>query len=112
MSECKKCLTEHNIVHSGTDAVMLGVIDQVEQVCYDCAKGQRVLHAFKSEYYRTEFIEHEPGVWEVLTYDRERDEELINNTGALTDGYEDALYNYGLHLDLYHEGKTTEEVMK
>lgn len=110
MNECKKCLTEDNLVYSGTDAVMLGVVEDVERICYDCAKGQRVLHAYKSEYYRTEFLEYEPGVWEVLTWARNDSEELWNNTGALTDGYPDALYNYELHLDLYY-GKTTEEVM-
>lgn len=111
MNECKHCLTEDNIVHSGTDAVMLGVVVDVEHICYDCAKGQRVLHAYKTEHYRSEFIEHEPGVWEVLTYALEDTDVLVNNTGTLTYGYEDALYNYDLHLDLYHS-TSTEEVMK
>jgi hypothetical protein len=40
MAKCNKCNTEENIVYSGTAALLLGVIDQVEQICYDCANKQ------------------------------------------------------------------------
>ena len=37
--KCTDCGTtqEGNIVYSGTDAFVLGVIDLVERICYDCA---------------------------------------------------------------------------
>jgi len=37
MAKCNKCNTQDNIVHSGVDALLLGVLDQIEQVCYACA---------------------------------------------------------------------------
>lgn len=37
MAKCNKCGTSDNIVYSGTAALVLGVIDQVEKICYDCA---------------------------------------------------------------------------
>lgn len=40
MAKCNKCNTESNIVHSGVDALLLGVLDQIEQVCYDCANSR------------------------------------------------------------------------
>lgn len=40
MAKCYKCNTEENIVYSGTAALLLGVLDKVEQVCYDCANSQ------------------------------------------------------------------------
>ena len=40
MAKCNKCNTEENIVHSGVDALLLGVLDQIEQVCYACANKQ------------------------------------------------------------------------
>jgi hypothetical protein len=41
MAKCNKCGTSDNIVHSGTDAFVLGVIDQVEKICYDCANKKK-----------------------------------------------------------------------
>jgi len=38
MAKCNDCGTTSNIVHSGTDALVLGVIDKVEKICYDCAR--------------------------------------------------------------------------
>jgi hypothetical protein len=38
--KCTDCGTtqQGNIVYSGTDAFVLGVIDLVERICYDCAR--------------------------------------------------------------------------
>ena len=40
--KCFKCGTtqDGNIVHSGVDAFLLGVIDKVGQVCYTCANEE------------------------------------------------------------------------
>jgi hypothetical protein len=59
--------------------------------------------------YRSELVEYEPGVWEVLSYRLELDngDELINNTGTI-DNFPEAKHNYELHLDLYF-GITLEE---
>lgn len=51
--------------------------------------------------------------WEIYTYRLNANgklDELINNTG-LVESYTQALYEYALHLDLYH-GKKLEEVIK
>lgn len=37
MARCVECNTDKGIVYSGTDAFMLGVLDLLEKVCYDCA---------------------------------------------------------------------------
>lgn len=38
---CENCGTHQNIVYSGTDAFMLGVLDKLEKICYDCANDER-----------------------------------------------------------------------
>lgn len=38
MPTCIICNTKEAIVHSGTDALLLGVIKLVERVCYPCAQ--------------------------------------------------------------------------
>jgi hypothetical protein len=38
---CEHCGTTEMIVHSGTDAFMLGVLDKVERICYGCAQTER-----------------------------------------------------------------------
>lgn len=38
MAKCNACGTTENIVYSGVDAVVLGVSDKVEKICYSCAK--------------------------------------------------------------------------
>lgn len=43
MNRCKECGTDHQIIHSGVDAFMLGVVDLVGQICYDCALTVRNL---------------------------------------------------------------------
>lgn len=34
---CKYCNTEESIVHSGTDAFMLGCLGDLHKICYKCA---------------------------------------------------------------------------
>ena len=34
---CKYCSTKENIVHSGTDAFVLGCLDKLYNICYKCA---------------------------------------------------------------------------
>lgn len=41
MNRCVECGTDHQIVYSGIDAFMLGVLDKVEKICYDCALTER-----------------------------------------------------------------------
>ncbi len=36
---CDNCGTTEQIVHSGTDALFLGVLDKVERICYPCASS-------------------------------------------------------------------------
>lgn len=39
MAKCQKCGTSDNIVHSGTDALMLGIPGaQTGNICYSCAR--------------------------------------------------------------------------
>lgn len=37
MTRCYKCQTSENLVFSGVDAMVLGVLDKIEKVCYSCA---------------------------------------------------------------------------
>ena len=41
MSKCIICNTSENIVYSGVDAVLLGVIKAVERICYTCANKEK-----------------------------------------------------------------------
>ena len=41
MSKCIVCNTSENIVHSGTDALVLGVLKAVERICYSCASKEK-----------------------------------------------------------------------
>jgi hypothetical protein len=41
MPKCIVCNTSENIVHSGTDALMLGVLKAVERICYTCASTEK-----------------------------------------------------------------------
>ena len=34
---CKYCNTEEKIVHSGTDAFVLGCLNDLHKICYKCA---------------------------------------------------------------------------
>ena len=40
MATCKKCDTETNIVHSGVDALLLGVMEDIYKICYACANAK------------------------------------------------------------------------
>jgi hypothetical protein len=40
-AKCLKCGNTDSVIYSGTDAFLLGVITQVEKICYPCA-GQTV----------------------------------------------------------------------
>jgi uncharacterized membrane protein YhfC len=37
MEKCLKCGTTEAIVHSGVDAFYMGVVSQIEKICYECA---------------------------------------------------------------------------
>ena len=42
MSECKVCKTTENIVHSGVDALLLGIANaETETTCYPCANKEK-----------------------------------------------------------------------
>jgi hypothetical protein len=42
MAECKQCATTENIVHSGVDALLLGVEGaETGTICYACANKDR-----------------------------------------------------------------------
>lgn len=38
MNKCSICGTTESIVHSGVDALVLGCLDNLEAICYPCAK--------------------------------------------------------------------------
>jgi len=38
MAKCIKCGTTENIVFSGVDALVLGVPELTEKICFKCAK--------------------------------------------------------------------------
>lgn len=42
MNECKRCGATENIVHSGTDGIYLGVLDELHNICYDCGNKELV----------------------------------------------------------------------
>lgn len=37
MAKCLKCNNTDSVIYSGVDAFLLGVISQVEKICYECA---------------------------------------------------------------------------
>jgi hypothetical protein len=40
--KCEICQTEQNIVHSGVDALLLGIQGaETGKICYDCANKER-----------------------------------------------------------------------
>jgi len=41
MPKCIVCNTSENIVHSGTAALLLGVLKAVERICYTCANKEK-----------------------------------------------------------------------
>lgn len=34
---CVQCGTKEEIVHSGTDGILLGVLNELHHICYPCA---------------------------------------------------------------------------
>ena len=38
---CVDCETKDGIVYSGVDAFVLGVIELVEKICYNCANARK-----------------------------------------------------------------------
>lgn len=44
MNKCYRCGTEQQgaIVHSGVDAFVLGCMDKIGAICYDCANMEAV----------------------------------------------------------------------
>ncbi len=36
---CTRCSTTKEIVHSGTDGIYLGVLDELHKICYPCANA-------------------------------------------------------------------------
>ena len=65
----------------------------------------KTIYKYEEDNYKSELVEYEPGVWEVITY---VDEDIVNNTGTI-DHYPQAEYDFRLHLDLYYQ-KTLEEI--
>jgi len=41
MNTCFICQTSDNLVHSGTDALLLECLDRIAEVCYECANRNR-----------------------------------------------------------------------
>lgn len=39
--KCGVCGTSENIVFSGVDAFILECMEQIERICYDCARVQK-----------------------------------------------------------------------
>jgi hypothetical protein len=40
MNKCETCGKTEGLVYSGVDALLLGVLDKIESICYDCANAQ------------------------------------------------------------------------
>lgn len=43
--KCINCGTTEGIVYSGVDAFVLGVMDRIEKICYDCANAEALQKA-------------------------------------------------------------------
>ena len=39
MNECTRCGSTKDIIHSGTDGIYLGVLDELHKICYDCGNA-------------------------------------------------------------------------
>ena len=106
MNKCGACQRLDQLVMSGIEAMLIGVPEDVERICYLCAYNKvnniKVIYRHYDADNRTELIEYEPGIWEGITYDSTADiDDIINNTGEI-DSYTQAEYDFGLHLDLYY----------
>ena len=47
---CKYCNTEKNLVHSGTDAFVLGCLDDLHKICYKCANKKNARRGGMKKY--------------------------------------------------------------
>ena len=52
MTTCKHCDTTENIVYSATDALLLGHLDAVERICYNCAQPKQDKQSFEARIQR------------------------------------------------------------
>ncbi len=43
--KCIECGKTEGLVYSGVDALLLGVMDQIEKICYDCANAKALQKA-------------------------------------------------------------------
>jgi hypothetical protein len=47
MNKCETCGTTEGLVYSGVNAFILGVMDRIEKICYDCANAEALTRAAK-----------------------------------------------------------------
>lgn len=45
MNKCGTCGKTEELVYSGVDAFLLGVMDRIEKICYDCANAESITRA-------------------------------------------------------------------
>jgi hypothetical protein len=45
MNKCMTCGKADGLVYSGVDAFILGVMDRIEKICYDCANAEALQRA-------------------------------------------------------------------
>jgi len=45
MNQCKYCNTTEKIVHSGVDGLLLGCLEDLYNICYDCANKKMLENA-------------------------------------------------------------------
>ena len=45
MNKCETCGKLEGLVYSGIDALLLGVMDRIEKICYDCANTEALTRA-------------------------------------------------------------------
>jgi hypothetical protein len=45
MNKCGTCGKTEGLVYSGVDAFVLGVMDRIEKICYDCANAESLQKA-------------------------------------------------------------------
>jgi hypothetical protein len=43
--KCEVCGKTEGLVYSGVDALLLGVMDRIEKICYDCANAEALQKA-------------------------------------------------------------------
>ena len=77
MNKCSVCGSIESIVHSGTDALMLGCLDSIGKICYPCANKPLVANEVKRIYsaYHARSMSAEQALDEL--------EQLLNNSEVL-----------------------------